>query len=234
VTNNLRLLSFVSRSTELALVVALVAGADYAQSLSGKVIGSNGQPVGAAVVIASRTSSVPWTNSRTSTAANGSFSFSSLIPGTYQFCVQVLAGGYLDPCDWSPTPPTTTIAAGSAVTGYELNITAGSLLQIEVTDPNNIASAAASPSAPALLALGVHFPRGIFKHAIFRSKDATGINHFDVTIPFDTPVSLEILNSSLQVTQANATVAASINVVHSSTATTAFPILVFQIAGITP
>jgi hypothetical protein len=227
-------LPLACRSIELAMIAALGAGVGYAQSLSGKVIGSNGQPVGAALVTASRTSSVPWTSSRTSTAADGSFSFPSLNPGTYQFCVQVLAGGYLDPCDWSIAPPSTTIAAGSAVTGYQLNITAGSLLQIEVSDPNNIASAAASTSPPASLALGVHISRGIFKHAIFRSKDATGINHFDLTIPFDTPVSLEILNSNLQITQASATVSAPISVVHTGTSTTAFPVIVFQIAGITP
>jgi hypothetical protein len=83
--------------------------------------------------------------------------------------------------------------------------------------------------------MGVHTTRGVFAIATFRSKDATGTNHFDVTIPFDTQLKFEILNSNLQLTQASgAAVNASISVQQSSAAPSAAPPLVFQVTGIAP
>jgi Carboxypeptidase regulatory-like domain len=125
-------------------VVAVIATSAQGQAFSGKVIDSNGNPVGGALVTALRTSTVPWTSSRTSSQSDGSFIFSSLTAGAYEFCAQVLAGGYLNPCEWSLNPPTVTVTAGNAATGFVLKMAIGSLLQIQVQDPSNVASAAAS------------------------------------------------------------------------------------------
>jgi hypothetical protein len=205
-------------------------------SLSGKVVSSLGQPVSGAIVTASRTSAVPWTSSHTSSGSDGSFAFSSLAPGTYQFCVQVLAGGYLNPCNWSLTPPpAATVAAGNPVTDFQLTIPVGSLLQIQVNDPNNIAASVGSTGPPAQLMMGVHTSKGVFEPTIFRSTDAIGAHHYDVTIPFDTAINFEILNGNLQIAQSNGTpVSAPVGVQHSSTATGTPPVLVFQVTGTTP
>ncbi len=117
----------------LVWIGAILCSAAFSQSvvtasLSGTVFGSNGLPVGGAVVTASRTSVVPWTTSRASSALDGSFALSGLAQGTHQFCVQVPAGGYLNPCNWLLTPPaTTTVATGGAVTGFQLTIPVGSV-----------------------------------------------------------------------------------------------------------
>ena len=128
--NDLGLLRFGGRSMKLGLVAILLALAGDAQSLSGKVVDTNGQPVAGALVTALRTSAVPWTSARTSSASEGSFAFSSLTPGTYQFCVQVLVADYLNPCNWSLTPPTTTVTAGSSFHGLSVDD------PTQVTPPN--------------------------------------------------------------------------------------------------
>ena len=71
----------------LVWIGAILCSAAFSQSvvtasLSGTVFGSNGLPVGGAVVTASRTSVVPWTTSRASSALDGSFALSGLAQGT--------------------------------------------------------------------------------------------------------------------------------------------------------
>lgn len=125
--------------------------------------------------------------------------------------------------------------SATATTAVQLTVQIGSLLQVQVADSNNIASPAASTSAPMQLTMGVHTLRGAFQPAIFRIKDSAGINHFDVTIPFDTTVNFEILRSKLQITQSNGEpLTASVGVQHSSTASGAPPVLQFQITGSNP
>ena len=131
-------------------------------------------------------------------------------------------------------PPTTTIAAGGSVSGFVLTVAVGSILQVQVNDPSNIAASVGASGPPAKLLMGVHTAKNLFEPTTFRSTDAAGAHHFDVTIPFDTAINFEVLGSSLQLTQGGTPVAAPVSVQHSSAAPGAFPVLVLQVTGTKP
>ncbi|MGH8335716.1 MAG: carboxypeptidase-like regulatory domain-containing protein, partial [Gammaproteobacteria bacterium] len=97
-SSTLRVSQFLNVAAAAAILLAHVA---YAESLTGKVVASDGQPIRGAAVIALGTSSIPWTSFRTPADAAGGFAFNTLTPGSYRLCVEVAAGGYLNPCQWS-------------------------------------------------------------------------------------------------------------------------------------
>lgn len=103
------------------------------------------KPIAGAIVTAIRNGPPPLSQNATS-SSTGAFQFSGLPAATYRLCVQVLAGGYLNPCSWSPNPPTVTVAAGKAVTGVQLKIAPGSVLRIRIDDPTSLLSQSVNPA----------------------------------------------------------------------------------------
>ena len=92
---------------------------------------TTGRPIAGAFVSATRTT-LPPSRLTVQTAADGSFSFSSLPAATYELCVEPAAEGYLDPCVWSPPAPRVTLAAGQRSTANVLRIAPGSILSVHV------------------------------------------------------------------------------------------------------
>jgi len=200
-----------------------------AENLSGLAVGSDGKPIAGAFISAVGTSTVPWTNAQTVSGVDGSFSFRGLNTGTYRLCAQVPSGGYLNPCDWSPTPPTLSLAVGRSVTAFVLKIEKGSTLKIRINDPNNLLGLDKT-AAPILMAIPT--PHGLLPSPVLRAQDAVGSDH-EITIPFDTPVQLAMQGNQLKITKDDGTplsVGSSIPVLQSSQLTVAQPPLVFQLS----
>ena len=180
------------------------------------------------------TSKVPWSVVHSTSAPDGSFSFSNLAPGSYRLCVQVPAGGYLNPCSWSPTPTTVTIAAGKPTTGYQLKIAAGSVLKVRLNDPNIVLKSALTAPVPVIL--GVRTPSALFEPFVMRARDASGSDH-EVTIPFDLPVKVSVQSKQLSLANSNGTpvvAGTTISVTHSSSPGPPPPAITFTITGAKP
>lgn len=205
------------------LVLISLPGFAQTASISGVVTGDDGKLLGAAVTI---NGVLPLRASgRAESGANGAFTISNLPAGNYQICADVTGGGYLDPCAWEPILPKVQLAAGQALTGYQLIVKTGTFLQVRVNDAAGVLSAAASsPSAataaPSLL-LGVFTTRHLFQPLAVVARDAGGVSQ-QGTIPQGVPVSLHISGQGVQITGstgASLSAAGSLTTVQSSGAT---------------
>ena len=194
------------------------------------------RPVAGAYVTAIR-SSLPPASQTVRTDVNGAFQLVSLAPCTYTLCTQVLGGGYLNPCSWLPNPPLVTVGSSRTITGIQLKIDAGSVLQVRVNDPTGVLRKASAPVAPSAIAMGVRTPRGFLEPFTMRSVGEGGSDH-EVTIPFDTNVQVWMQSAKLSLTQSdgNAVPAAgtTVTVNHNSAAVSAAPPIVVQITGSKP
>src|SRR5205085_1444112 len=92
----------------MCFLAASVCVAQTNASLSGTVVDDAGKPVAASVIV--RRNAMPPLNARVQAGQDGTFSISNLPAGGYTVCVQVIGGGYLDPCSWSPEAPSVQIA----------------------------------------------------------------------------------------------------------------------------
>jgi hypothetical protein len=116
-------------------------------SISGVVTGDDGKTL-AAVVTANGV--IPLAASgHAKSASSGAFTISGLAAGTYQLCVNVTGGGYLDPCVWEPVLPTVQVTAAQAVSGYVLTVKKGALLQVRVNDPGGVLPVVGPPPSAA-------------------------------------------------------------------------------------
>jgi hypothetical protein len=134
---------------------------------------------------------------RVSSATDGTFSIQGLDDGVYLVCVSVKNQPYLDPCHWSATPVTFTVANGQSITKAVIQLAKGQQYQIRVNDPLQ-AFANASTAAGANLLMTVRSYSGAVHAAVVASSNATGRN-YTITIPFDTPVNLSVMPGSFQV-----------------------------------
>jgi hypothetical protein len=130
------------------------------------------------------------------TSANGSFSIQNLAGASYLVCAQTSDGAYLDPCHWSASPPTFTVAAGQTINGAVIDIPKGQQVSIAITgSQNTFASEGATPSAR--LMLGVVAVSGAFHPARLWATTAAG-RTYTVTVPFDSPTRFFISPGSFQ------------------------------------
>ena len=215
-------------------VVTCTLTAGRAENLSGIVTGSDGRRISSAIVTAIGTSKVPWTASNSTSGSDGAFAFSNLPAGAYHLCVQVPAGGYLNPCAWSNTPPALTIAAGQSVTGFQVKIAAGSVLKLRLNDPNSVLKSAGAAPPPVMMS--VHAPGALFVPFAMSAKDQNGSDHV-VTIPFDVPVRVSVQSNQLSLANSDGPPVAAgsaVSVTHSSSSVSAAPVLTFQITGAKP
>jgi hypothetical protein len=164
------------------------------------VVGDDGKTL-AATVTANSAGKSPASGHAVS-AADGTFTLSSLPAGTYTLCAAVQGRGYLNPCTWSPNPPTVTVTAGQTVKGYRLTVTKGTVVQVHLNDTGGALTvvAAANQTAPHVL-LGVMTDRHLFEPLVMTGKDATGQDH-EGTIPLIGPAHLVVSGNGVQVTDA--------------------------------
>src|SRR5207237_9688300 len=119
------------------------------------------------------------------TVADGQFQFQNLRPGAYALCA--IAAPYqsvLDTCEWTRSPQTIAVAAGSTVSGVPIVLKHGEVLQFRINDATNLlGNVASGKSGPSLLA-GVWEPSGFFHALPLRSFDNTG-QDLGLVIPGD-------------------------------------------------
>ena len=69
-------------------------------------------------------------------AKDGSFTLTSLPPGTYRVCIQSTDGDVVDPCGWGLTAPSVTVAANQKLAAQKFSLTKGIRLKVRIDDPN--------------------------------------------------------------------------------------------------
>ena len=184
------------------LVVCLSArGPAVAQTASAGIQGTvtardTGAPLAGVLVIAGATSNPSATQS-TKSAADGTFQIENLPAGAYSLCVKAASDGYLDPCEWGQSPPAVTLAVGQNSTVNAVAASPGAVLKIRIQDTAQLLlQKGKNGSLPDLL-VGVFGPKGIFYSAHVANRDTTGLN-MQLTVPFDTPLSLQVISKALQ------------------------------------
>ena len=200
----------VSPRTVLAVYLCLfpylglndALGQTRSASISGTVVGDNGQPVSA--VVTALKLGLPVGTGRADSAADGSFSIKNLPDGTYNMCVADKAGIYLDPCAWSSAQFTVTITAKASASGYKLVVTKGSPLQVRMNDANQVlqATAVAPNRRSASLVAAVVTARHTLQPLIVISKD-TGGQSLQTMIPVNQTVSLALFGKGVAVADAS-------------------------------
>jgi hypothetical protein len=141
----------IAKSTATLLLWSLIqagAAAGSGGSIVGAVVDEKGAPIGNARVLyrsipnritapdGRRVSTGPSVGSTGRTAADGTFAFASLQPGTYNVCAYGPKLSDLDTCQWGQQPGTVTLADGQ-IARLQLTIAEGTLLTFQVEDPKH-------------------------------------------------------------------------------------------------
>jgi hypothetical protein len=119
-------------------------------SISGSVVDDSSNPIQGVIVLYSNL--VPLTrnaagqivisgqriNSGVVTDAAGQFTISGLPVGTYVLCASGTKATQLRSCEWGQLPTRVVLSAGQAATGLVLQVVDGTLLTLQVNDPNGV------------------------------------------------------------------------------------------------
>jgi hypothetical protein len=163
---------------------------------------STGKPLTGVVVTAVRTGFPPF-SANAAVDGLGVYALAGLPAGTYNICASYSGDGYLDPCQWNSIPPTVTLTAGQALTGHTVKLTPGSVLKIQVQDPNQVLSNAVSAGKPANVSAGVFGAFNMFHPAHLVGKDSSGNSNYQITIPRDTFLAIHITSAHFKLGDAS-------------------------------
>jgi hypothetical protein len=144
------------------------------------------------------------------TASDGSFLAQGLTPGTYSYCAQVPGDVYLDGCNWGAPLLDATVAPGQKLKAA-IRVTKASTLHVRVLDPGGSVAAIAakqagtpsngklplSPVTAAPILMGVWDGHGHF-FPLHVAGSQSGHVDYQLAIPFDTSLSLQITVSALK------------------------------------
>ncbi len=134
-------------------------GAQSVGQITGTVNGPNGKPLNNAIVNLSRSSKGGGTaNAHTKTGANGAFALTSILPGSYNVCVQATRD-LLDPCRWSPK--SVSVTSGQTTDAGVIELVSGALLRVHVGDSSGVLAAGAQTPGAHIL-VGVTGANGLF------------------------------------------------------------------------
>ena len=120
--------------------------------------------------------------------------------------MQAAGDQYLDPCQWSGNPTSVTLVSGQNVTGISLKLTAASVLNIQVQDPQKTLSQTTRDGRRPDLTLGVWGPRGLYypAHASGSTTAAaslpSAVNSYSyhLAVPLDTALNFYIASHDLK------------------------------------
>jgi len=189
----------------------LLAQSPSLGSIQGKVTDDQNKAISGAIVTITRTFATPKAvtthySQSVKTASDGSFLAQGLPPGTYSYCAQVPGDGYVNGCRWGPPPLSITVAAGQKLKAG-IRVAEGSILKVRVLDPGKVAVSLASQQSngknppspvPALpILMGVSNGHGSYLSVHNTGGDTAGFN-YQLTIPFDTPLSFHIISSKIK------------------------------------
>ncbi|MFY9727137.1 MAG: carboxypeptidase-like regulatory domain-containing protein [Bryobacteraceae bacterium] len=147
------------------------------------------------------------------TGADGSFVMNGVPAGKYLLCAEKASAALLNPCFWSATPSTVTVAGGGNAS-VELTAQTGVSMIIRVNDPNGLL--ASDPSVDDIL-VSAKTASGLNILAVLASKDSSG-RTMAVLVPQGAPVNLMIYSSRLSLTDNNGDSFATPNVAVAATA----------------
>ena len=180
-------------------------------ALQGKIVDASTQKaIPAAWIIANRTGTPPFSR-RTKSGGDGAFQLQGLTPGTYSICVQAAGDQYLDPCLWNATATTFTLSSGQTLTGISLRLTAASVLNIQVQDPQMLLNNTTHDGRRPNLTLGVWGSGGLF-HPAHKTANAPlpaavpgviPIYTYRLPVPRDTALNLYIASHDLKLGDSN-------------------------------
>jgi hypothetical protein len=180
-------------------------------SISGTVVSSAGTPLSAIVRVnsnASSTASVASLSLTTTSASNGSFQLSKVPPGTYQICVTVQSGPFVDPCLWTPGGTAVPLAASQSLAAQVIQVQQAAVLHVRINDPQQLSNTEQSNGTPRGILMGVFASGGLFYPLLPTSSDATGYDQ-EIAIPGGTTVPFTIAPIGLTMTDGSGNPVAS-------------------------
>lgn len=198
----------------LSLALPAAIGQTGTASIGGKVLDAKtAKPISAAWVIANRAGAPPFVKN-TKSGGDGAFQIQGLTAGTYSICVQAAGDQYLDPCQWAGTPTTATLTSGQTASGITVKLTAASILNIQVQDPQKALSQTTKDGRRPDLTLGVWGPKGLYYPAhVSGGPNATvaagpgvqgGASYsYQLAVPLDTTLNFYIASHDLQLGDSN-------------------------------
>jgi hypothetical protein len=199
---------------QLLLAVALQAQSNFGQgpitptvataTVSGAVKSSaNLAALSGATITALRTSpQFPLYRVQAQSAANGTFQITGMPAGTYALCVDATKDIHLDPCAWSGTPATVTVADGQNVTGVSLSLIKGSTLQVNINDPGQFLQIRPGEIGPPHVLVAVMPQKGPPVPLGMVSATATG-QQYQVVIPGNTAYTLLVYSKEVYLTDSS-------------------------------
>lgn len=174
--------------------LAAAAGSVFAQAtggIQGVISDDGGKSLAGAYVIATPLGIAGGLTYTAVSATGGQFSFAKVPPGNYMLCVQMPRSAHLDPCSWS-SPPRVTVTAGQVSANNSVRLATGAVVHVRVNDPGQHVS-----KGDGEVLLGIGSPSSLFHPLGLAASDASG-KTFDIAIPLNTALRLEISSDLLQ------------------------------------
>jgi hypothetical protein len=164
-------------------------------SISGQLQTESGQPVAGALVTAAP-AKAPADGSmgqsvQTVSASDGTFSLNQVPGNVYWMCANLAGSKLVDPCSWSPSPPTADISGGGSQTGVVLTLKQGVFVHFRVSDSSHAlqgGKAGGPITAPFLIQ--VWGPRGM--QPAQRIIDDDQGHTFRILAPFAAPLHFQM------------------------------------------
>ena len=120
------------------------------------------------------------------TDAAGSYSNSSVPPGTYLVCAEVPGQAFLNSCKWGETK--SMVVASGQTSADTVRLGKGVFLKVHIEDPKSLLPPDRRPLGPPPVIVGVKFGNGAFLAADLVS--VTEGADFSMPIPVNTPLEL--------------------------------------------
>lgn len=129
--------------------------------------------------------------------ADGSFVFDGLAAGSYRVCVRLVGSDVLDPCEWSEAPPLVNVDAGQKVTGFEVTVTRGAYVHVQVEDASRKLRDGERSGKPVVLLAGVWDQRGMF-HPLQVVADGGRDRVYRLAVPSERTLKFQLRTNKLK------------------------------------
>jgi hypothetical protein len=192
----------MDRLITLTAVALIFRTAVLAASISGSVGSPTGHGIRATLTIHDlstprSTGHKPYDHQFAS-KADGTFSLTGVPAGKYRICVDAPQENVLDPCLWSDTQQTWTVADGDHLTKVAIKVQTGTQLKVHVNDPQGALPQTKGGVHGEALSMVVMSNRKRYHNLRLLSAGKNGSDHY-VVVPFDEPLVLVTESASLAV-----------------------------------
>lgn len=129
-------------------------------------------------------------------AKDGSFTLTQLPAGTYNICVYSGDGDYIDPCGWSLTPPSVSVAANQQLKGLKYSLVPGVRVKTRIDDPTGNLQKKTTDAGPQHVLVGVFSPKGVLIPMPVTKSNPSGVD-YELVIPVATAVKLTLFSKGV-------------------------------------